>query len=26
MRANTSMSFGTVVNNLQVEHPAAKKS
>jgi len=26
LRANSSMSFGTVTNNLQVEHPAPKKS
>jgi hyperosmotically inducible protein len=26
IRANSSLSFGNVVNNLQVEHPAAKKS
>jgi hyperosmotically inducible protein len=26
MRANSSMSFGNVVNNLQVEHPSPKKS
>jgi hyperosmotically inducible protein len=26
MRANAGLSFGTIVNNLQVEHPAPKKS
>jgi hypothetical protein len=26
MRASSSMSFGQVVNNLQVENPPAKKS
>lgn len=26
LRANSSMSFGQVVNNLQVEHPSTKKS
>jgi hyperosmotically inducible periplasmic protein len=26
MRANSSLSLGMVVNNLQVEHPSPKKS